>query len=181
MLVEPKLAIRKADRGDAQRIWDIRVAAIRAQCRGFYGEEVLEAWTKGDLSDQFVAWVESSFYVAIDGDAIVGTGAIDIESGQIDAVFIRPEYMGHGIARTMMAHLEGLAVSTELKVVSLSSTLNAAPFYRKCGFIGETIGIYESPRGFTLDCILMTKILCRNPPHAQHCGAPDALTGASDL
>ncbi len=179
--MKPKMVIRKADRGDAQRIWDIRVAAIRAQCRGFYSEEILEAWTKGDMADQFVAWVESSFYVATDGDAIVGTGAIDIESGQIDAVFVRPEYMGNGVARRMMAHLEGLALSTELKAVSLDSTLNAAPFYRKCGFIGDAIGVYESPRGFTLDCIPMTKIISRNPPHAQQCGAPDALAGASDL
>lgn len=179
--MESKLVIRKADSGDVPRIWDIRIAAIRAQCSGFYREEILEAWTKGDSSDQFVAWVESSFYVTTDGDAIVGTGAINMESGRIDAVFIYPECMGHGVGRGMMAYLEGLALSTELKVVSLDSTLNAVPFYRKCGFIGDAIGAYESPRGFTLDCIPMTKIIRRNPPHAQQCSAPDALTGAGDL
>lgn len=179
--MEPKMVIRKADRGDVQRIWDIRIAAIRAQCRGFYREEILEAWTKGDLSDQFVAWVESSFYVATDGDAIVGTGTINMESGQIDAVFVHPDYIGHGVGKRMMAHLEGLALSTELKAVSLDSTLNAAPFYRKCGFHGDAIGAYESPRGFTLDCIPMTKIISRNPPHTRQCGVPDALAGVGDL
>lgn len=144
-----------------QGICDIRIAAIRAQCRGFYREEILKAWTKDDPSDQFMAWVESSFYVAMDGDTIVGTGAINLQSGKIDAVFIHPDYMGYGIGKSMMSHLEGLALSTELKAVSLDSTLNAAPFYRKCGFNGDTIGAYESPRGFTLDCIPMTKTISR--------------------
>ncbi|MGA2069083.1 MAG: hypothetical protein ABSG86_29280, partial [Thermoguttaceae bacterium] len=37
--------------------------------------------------------------------------------------------------------------------------LNAAEFYRSCGFVGEAIGLYQSPRGITLDCIPMTKVL----------------------
>jgi len=175
------MLIRKADKRDVQGIWDIRIAAIRAQCRGFYRDDILAAWTEGDPSGQFVDWIESSFYVATDGDAIVGTGTINMKTGQIDAVFIHPDYMGQGIGRMMMAHLEGLALSTELKAVYLDSTLNAAPFYRKCGFNGDAIGAYESPRGFILDCIPMTKIISGNPPDAQPCCAPDGLTGDGDI
>ena len=159
------MVIRKANRMDTKKIWDVRIAAIRAQCNGFYEREVIEAWTddlKGDISDQFMAWVESSFYVAMDDVAIVGSGAINLESGQIDGVFIQPNYMGHGIGRRMMAHLEGLVLSTELTEIFLDSTLNAAPFYRKCGFNGESISTYPSLRGFTINCVRMTKSIGRS-------------------
>jgi N-acetylglutamate synthase-like GNAT family acetyltransferase len=163
--MELDIVIRKANMMDTKKILDVRIAAIRAQCNRFYEREVIEAWTddlNGDILDQFMAWVESSFYVAMDDVAIVGCGAINLESGQIDGIFIHPNYMGREIGRRMMAHLEGLALSTELTEIFLDSTLNAAPFYRKCGFNGEAVSTYPSPRGFTIDCVRMTKSIDRN-------------------
>ncbi len=61
-----------------------------------------------------------------------------------------------------MAHLEGLVLSTEVTEIFLDSTLNAAPFYRKCGFNGESISTYPSLRGFTINCVRMTKCIVRS-------------------
>ncbi|MDA8115388.1 MAG: GNAT family N-acetyltransferase [Acidithiobacillus sp.] len=77
-------------------------------------------------------------------------------------LFIHPDYMGHGIGRRMMAHLEGFVLSTEVTEIFLDSTLNAAPFYRKCGFNGESISTYPSLRGFTINCVRMTKSIGRS-------------------
>ena len=44
-----------------------------------------------------------------------------------------------------------------LAEVMLHATLNAAPFYRTCGFVGETVCVYTSPRGIRLDCVPMRK------------------------
>lgn len=153
------LVIRKATRSDVQAIWDIRIAAICAQCRGFYSAEILDAWTNGDPTEQFSILVESSFYVAADGDRVLGTGAIDLESGQIDAIFVLPDLMSKGIGRQLLNYLENMAVATGLNMAVLNSTLNAAPFYRKCGYEGNAIGVYQSPRGFNLDCVSMSKVL----------------------
>lgn len=153
--------IRKAAGSDAQAILDIRAAAIRAQCRGFYSAEILDAWTSGDLTEEFVSWVESSFHVAVDDDRVLGCGAIDIDSGQIDGVFVLPDSMGAGIGRQLLVYLEAMAAAAGLDQVVLHSTLNAAAFYCKCGYEGDAIAVYSSPRGLKLDCVPMRKILRR--------------------
>ena len=50
--MELDIVIRKANRMDTKKIWDVRIAAIRAQCNRFYEREIIEAWTddlKGDI------------------------------------------------------------------------------------------------------------------------------------
>ena len=166
--------IRKATRADAQAIFDTRIAAIRAQCREFYDAEILDAWTSGDLTEQFTLWVESSFHVAVEGHRVLGTGAIDLDSGQIDGIFVLPDLMGKGIGRQLLAHFEDMAAGVGLSVVGLNSTLNAAAFYRKCGYEGNAIAVYSSPSGFNLDCVPMKKVLQRSTANAQPIIPPDA-------
>ena len=172
---EIPLVIRKATRSDVQAIWDVRIAAIRAQCRGFYSAEILDAWTSGDPTEQFALWVVSSFYVAVHDDRVLGSGAIDMESGQIDAIFVLPDLMGKGIGSQLLACLEDMAIAAGLNLVVLDATLNAAPFYRKCGYEGNFVGVYQSPRGFNLDCVPMNKALGRSTVDAQPCGQPRSL------
>ena len=64
-----------------------------------------------------------------------------------------------GVGRRILSYLEELALEAGLAQMSVESTLNAAPFYRVSGFVGEMVGKYESPRGISLDCIQMEKSL----------------------
>jgi GNAT superfamily N-acetyltransferase len=153
------LTIRKATAGDAACALEIRNAAIRHACRGFYPDDLLEQWAAAEMSDPFAEFVARVLYVATVGDEIVGIGGVNLESGQLDAVFVRPEWMGKGIGRRLVALCEELARSAGLTELMLEATLNAAPFYRRCGFVGDAIGIYRSPRGIALDSIPMTKRL----------------------
>jgi hypothetical protein len=57
----------------------------------------------------------------------------------------------------MVSFLEDMARAAGLSKLTLDSTLNAADFYRRCGFAGDVVEKYQSPRGITLDCIRMTK------------------------
>lgn len=153
------ISIRKADENDAQAVWDIRNAAINSQCTGHYPSELLEKWTDGEMTDEFVKAVVDKFYVATLDDHVVGTGMIDLESGEVGAMFVHPSNMGIGVGRRILLCLEQLALEAGLAEMSLESTLNATPFYRAGGFVGETIGKYESPRGISLDCMQMKKSL----------------------
>jgi GNAT superfamily N-acetyltransferase len=153
------ISIRKADENDAQAVWDIRNAAINSRCTGYYPPELLEIWTAGEMTEQFVKAVVDKFYVATLDDHVVGTGMIDLETGEVGAMFVHPSRMGTGLGRRIVTYLEKLALEAGLAHLSLESTLNAAPFYRACGFVGETAGKYESPRGISLDCIPMKKAL----------------------
>ncbi len=152
-----ELVIRKAELQDAIAAWDIRNAAILDQCTGHYPEEQLAAWTAGEITDDFIQSVARSWYVATLNENVVGTGILEYATGQVDAVFVQPDRMGRGVGSAMMAHLESHAIESRLTRLTLDSTLNAAPFYRKCGFVGDQRGVYESPRGISLACIRMTK------------------------
>jgi hypothetical protein len=41
----------------------------------------------------------------------------------------------------------------------LDATLNAAPFYRRHGWTGDSVSTYRTARGFELACVQMTKRL----------------------
>ena len=156
------LKIRKAKREDAKAAWDLRNAAILNQCVSHYSIDELKIWTNGELSEKFTDTVEKHFHVVTYNGQVIGTGMVNIETGKIDAMFVHPNHMRMGAGRKIIEYLEGIALGNGLDKLSLESTLNAAPFYRACGFEGDEIGKYESPKGVSLDCIPMVKFLAPN-------------------
>ncbi|MGI9278041.1 MAG: GNAT family N-acetyltransferase [Endozoicomonas sp.] len=155
------MEIRKAQRSDAQKAFELRTLAIRSECKAHYSDEVLTLWTEGSATEKFMDTVEQKFHVVMMEGEVAGTGMINTENGMIDAIFVDPQFMGMGVARMMMAHLEQLAKEAGLCQMKLDSTLNAAPFYRRCGFTGDKVSTYHSPRGIQLACIPMTKTFSR--------------------
>ena len=156
------LRVRKAQRKDAKAAWDIRKTAILSQCPSHYSAEELQIWTNGELSEEFADAVEKHFYVAVFTGQVVGTGMVNLETGKIDAMFVHPNHIRTGVGRKIIEHPESLALEHGLGELHLESTLNAAPFYRSCGFSGNGVGEYASPRGVTLDCVPMVKQLMHN-------------------
>jgi GNAT superfamily N-acetyltransferase len=152
-----KTRIRKACADDAAVAWEIRNAAILGQCKGHYPAESLAIWTDDEITEGFIRFVVEHLYVATVDDAVVGSGMIDCNTGRLDAIFVRPDMMGRGIGKQMVSFLEAMGRAAGLTRLALDSTLNAAEFYRSCGFVGEAIGLFQSPRGIALDCIPMTK------------------------
>ncbi|ACS86776.1 GNAT family N-acetyltransferase [Musicola paradisiaca] len=151
------ITIRKARRDDAPAAFDIRNRAIRHGCRNDYSAEQLQRWTDGPLSEGFANTVTHHFYVAEITGVVVATGMINLYTGMIDALFVKPEVMGKGVGKQVLHHLETLAHTAGLREVRLDASLNAAPFYRAQGFSGEKTSLYHSPRGFSLPCIPMIK------------------------
>jgi N-acetylglutamate synthase-like GNAT family acetyltransferase len=166
------ITIRKATALDAKGIFDLRSRSIIEKCSGFYPEDVLLQWTQGTMSDAFIQDVAATFYVSeyaaedvpkgeseTAANTIIGSGKINLITGMLDAIFVDPSHNGKGAAKTMISFLEALARQSGLQKLILESTLNAAPFYRRCGFSGETQSTYHSPRGLAIDCIPMCKSL----------------------
>ena len=111
------------------------------------------------MPDPFPEKVENTYYVASLDSKIIGAGAIELDSGRIAAMCVAPEHIGSGVGKHLMQHLETLARDANITKLHLEASLNAAVFYRSCGFAGEAISQYHSPRGFSMDCILMEKTL----------------------
>ncbi|WP_207769686.1 GNAT family N-acetyltransferase [Solimicrobium silvestre] len=116
-------------------------------------------WTSGEPPEYFSDVVDDGFWVAEIDHEIVGTGKVNLQTGKVDAVFVHPQRVRFGIGAKIIKHLEHIAIDVGLIELNLESTLNAAPFYRSCGFQGIEIAKYNSPRGIELDCILMSKKL----------------------
>ncbi|GIU46930.1 GNAT family N-acetyltransferase [Shewanella algidipiscicola] len=153
------ITIRKAIKSDAQVIYELRRRAILAKCSAYYSKQQLTLWTQGGVSDGFVQDVTDTFYVSEKGGRVIGSGKLNTDTGLVDAIFVEPEHFGIGAARQMLEFLEKLAKECGLRLLKLDSTLNAAPFYRSCGFTGDELSTYYSPIGISLDCIPMEKPL----------------------
>lgn len=153
------LQIRPARYSDAEVAFDIRLQAIRNQCITGYTPEQVQAWTQVPLTDRYRASVERQYHIAWRGEVAVATGLIDFESGELGALFVLPSFMGQGIGKAMIRHLERLAVEAGLGEIHLDATPNATAFYHRCGYQGEVGGIYTSPSGLELACTPMHKRL----------------------
>ncbi|MBC3935793.1 GNAT family N-acetyltransferase [Undibacterium sp. CY7W] len=153
-------SIRKADPSDALQVHRLRNAAIRAECSRSYSSEIISLWTEGDVpSEQFARVIAESFYVAEANGEIVATGSIDRATGKLDAIFVSPVHMRKGLARLMVTFLERMALQDGLPRLHLEATLNAVEFYIRQGFAKVRDAKYQSPRGFSMDCVVMEKPL----------------------
>ncbi|WP_322013536.1 GNAT family N-acetyltransferase [Paraburkholderia sp. J12] len=173
------LTIRKANRDDGVDAWEIRRTSVLAACAGHYPESALAQWVEGTVTEKWTSVVERDFYVAVDDGLVVGTGMLTVESGQVDAIFVRPSHMGRGVGGKMLRFLEALAARHGVVEMRLDATLNAAPFYRSLGWVGDAVSIYRTARGVKLACVPMTK---RVPPGfvvlyrwRLHAGSEDAF------
>ena len=149
--------IRKANADDAKGLWQLRIDAINGQCRGHYSDDAMDRWTEGQCTQAFADQVSNAFYLLEHHGRPLVCGAII--DGQVEGLFVSPQHAGCGLGKRMLKHLEAVARQQGLTRLTLESALNAAPFYRSQGYQGERIAHYQSPRGFTLDCIPMEKLL----------------------
>jgi len=153
------LEIRRATRADAEVAYRVRRLAVLDQCSDHYVLDDLLLWTAGNAEDGYAALMDGHFYLGwIDGEAVV-TGMLDLAGAEVGALFVHPDHLRHGLGRQMLKFLEALASDLQLAELRLDATLNAAAFYRHCGYVDEGLALYHSPRGLTLECVSMSKRL----------------------
>ncbi|WP_419793551.1 GNAT family N-acetyltransferase [Pseudomonas palleroniana] len=153
------MEIRRATPDDADRAFEIRREAIRGQCIGAYSAEQMALWTRGCASDGYNALMEKLFYLGWVNGQPVATGMLDLANNEVGALFVLPAFTGRGYGKAMLDHLESVARALAIEEVVLDATLNAASFYRACGYVGEEQAVYHSPSGLTLACVPMVKRL----------------------
>ena len=149
--------IKRATPQDAHSAFEIRREAIRSQCIGAYTAEQMALWTRGSASDGYDTLMEKPFYLGWVAGEPVATGMLDLDNNEVGALFVLPEFTGRGYGKAMLDHLENVARELAIEEVVLDATLNAASFYRACGYVGEAQAVYHSPSGLALACIPMTK------------------------
>jgi len=151
------LEIKRATPDDAHAAFAIRREAIRGQCIGAYTAEQMQLWTRGNAEDGYSALMDKPFYLGWVNGEPVATGMLDLDNNEVGALFVLPGFTGRGYGKAMLDHLESVARELAIEAVVLDATLNAASFYRACGYVGDEQAVYHSPSGLALACIAMTK------------------------
>jgi predicted GNAT family acetyltransferase len=77
----------------------------------------------------------NSYVATVDG---VPTGFSDVDSeGYIDMMFVAPRYLGRGVARQLIAHVEARARQKQLTELTANVSITARPFFERSGFTVE--------------------------------------------
>lgn len=105
------------------------------------GKNLLEVNTK-DYTRELMSWladcyspdsmnsaaIEKEVFVGVEGGKVVATAAL-LDGGWIHDVFVDPQWHGKGIGRAMMAFLERLAKSRNVRAITVPSSITAVSFY----------------------------------------------------
>lgn len=153
------IAIRRATQEDRESIWQVHVRAIQEVCNSHYSPKEIEDWSEVLKPTRYDEPIKrGSFFVAVDANVIVGFGNLNQDNGEIEAVYVAPEYVGRGVGKKVLQALESVARNLELTMVRLSSSLNAVHFYENAGYRRQKQKRYLLP-GDRVACLPMTKEL----------------------
>jgi GNAT superfamily N-acetyltransferase len=126
-------AIRPARCEDAEGISRAIISALRKTNARDYSAAVIarveESFSPAVILD-FLK--RRTVFVAVVEDSIVGTASLEGEV--VRTVFILPEYQGRGIGRALMARVERAAITSNVAILAVPSSVTAEPFYAKLGF-----------------------------------------------
>lgn len=153
------ITIRRATQEDIESIWNVHIRAIQEVCKSHYSPKEIEDWSEVLKPARYNEPIRrGSFYVAVDDNLIVGFGNLNQDSGEIEAVYVAPEYIGRGVGREILQTLESVARDLGLTILRLSSSLNAVHFYENAGYRRQKQKRYLLPCEMVV-CLSMVKEL----------------------
>jgi N-acetylglutamate synthase-like GNAT family acetyltransferase len=151
------MIIRKARKGDAKKISELRRKTLREINKNDYPTIFLnflinENSTKGIIKkmkemDMFCAWDEK---------VLVGT--VDLKRDKIGGLYIKSSEMGKGIGTRLMDFIEDYARLKRIKQVRLYSTRFAFNFYKKRGYRLVKSGFWVLGKSRVKDRVMRKKL-----------------------
>ena len=88
-----EITIRKATHQDREALREIHVSSIRELGKSHYSEAEVDAWSGGRTPARYEEHIsERHVIVAQNRSMLVGFGTLDITTGEILQLYVRPEY-----------------------------------------------------------------------------------------
>jgi putative acetyltransferase len=162
--------VREATPEDVPAIRRVHAASVRGLAAGHYDDRQIDAWSDVDEGDYALPAEGSRVVVAEatggagrdDGDRpVVGFGALDLESGEVRAVYVHVDHAGTGVGSAILRELETAASDAGLTDLRLTASLNAVPFYERHGWVATEPTTHELGDGVGLEAQAMEKLLDR--------------------
>ena len=130
------ITVRAAEQGDSTALCEVHRASIRELCKAHYTDSELRVWSERLYPEYYARYInERELFIAEKDREIIGFGQLDQRSGRIEALYICPHHSRMRVGTRLLKKLVAVAQIYGLKVLHLSSTLNAVPFYKHSGFI----------------------------------------------
>jgi putative acetyltransferase len=168
------VVVRRARPADVGSIAAVHAASVRGLAADSYDDRQIASWSDSEAADfsippEGVHVVVAESHCAgdparaDDPDApdggVVGFGAVDLQSGEVRAVYVHPDHAGEGVGSAILRELEGRARDEGLADLHLTASLTAVPFYERHGWESTEPTAYELEEGVELEAVEMEKSL----------------------
>ncbi|MFR0691729.1 GNAT family N-acetyltransferase [Enterobacterales bacterium AE_CKDN230030158-1A_HGKHYDSX7] len=125
--------IREALKEDADAISRVIVGAVRESNGQDYPASVIESVAEHFTPERVIELLQQRLvFVALLGDEIVGTGALD--GNAVRSLFIAPQQQRKGIGQALMTCIERTALKRGVEALLIPSSLTAESFYAHLGY-----------------------------------------------
>lgn len=155
--------LRPATSSDTEAILVTHVAAIIAHGPSAYTDKQVAAWAaKPEGTNRYENTIESSSteLVVVESDGrVVGFGELDVERGEVEAIFVDPECSGKGLGSALLDYFERRLRDEGFAVVRLRAVLNAVGFYEQKGYERVERVTNATTNGVEVDSVWMEKPL----------------------
>lgn len=148
-------------------LWSLRTRAVRIGCASHYPPEIIATWSAAPPPATLPLLVRGGGgIVAEEEGRALGYAVLDVDTGEVDAVFVDPAAHGRGVGRALLQSLEAMAREAGLDRLFLSASLNAVAFYERAGFRALRERMVPHRSGIAIRAVVMEKRLWRVMPAA---------------
>lgn len=153
------MKIRLFQEKDINQIAELFYHCVHNVCKDDYTPEALEAWAPKDMD---VLRLKSSLQknhtlVVEDNDEVVAFGDMG-DTGYLDRLYVREDYLGKGIGRLLLDRFEKYAKVKGIVFMNTSASITSLEFFKAMGYYVVTNQMVER-RGVRIKRILMEKKL----------------------
>jgi GNAT superfamily N-acetyltransferase len=162
------LRLRPVRASDLDPVAVLQEASIMALGAPVYGEAKARAWARLGYQFRHDLVGEGAFWVAEQGQRLLGVGGWSPDSLEADLAWIRylfvdPQATRRGIGRRLVEQAERSAYAAGRRRLRVWSSLNAVDFYRALGFLPERRARWPMRTALELDNVLMAKRIEQAP------------------
>jgi putative acetyltransferase len=161
-----QIQLEPAQPEDAAAVLNIHCAAVHQTAAPFYPENVINRWARLPIDSDRIKrvgrkWIENPdrrMIVAKQNHQVLGFGFMDMQ-GQVQGLYVHPEYGRRGIGTRILAALEQTARLLRISVLKVDAAINAEAFYIKQEFSVIEYATHQLSSGQEMACIKMKKNL----------------------
>lgn len=159
------ITVRPYQPGDERVVAEVHYAAVHGLAGEHYPADLLDEWSV-PVTDERVARQEAHrstsaeilFLADVEGEVVAFSG-LDPASGEVTAVYVRPEFARASVGTKLLAAVEKHAQELELDALWLEASLNAVPFYASRGYRRDQEGSHRLWTGRMMPMVRMSKRL----------------------